>query len=137
MFADVGTMEVVTIALLGLILFGPDKLPEFIRNTMELVARFRQFSENAKQEIRSELGPEFKDFEFEDLRPERLVRTHLLDGQDLGIGEIRDALDPRSVLDPGSDEAPEGLDAGRRRDHDELDAGAGRGPAPPEPPHKS
>ncbi|MFF9351608.1 Sec-independent protein translocase subunit TatB [Streptomyces sp. NPDC014734] len=98
MFSDVGPLELITIAVLGMLLFGPDKLPELIRNAADLAARFRQFSEHAKQEIRSELGPDFQDFEFEDLHPKTLVRKHVLSGDGLGLDEIRDALDPRKEL---------------------------------------
>ncbi|MFF3148340.1 twin-arginine translocase TatA/TatE family subunit, partial [Streptomyces sp. NPDC057927] len=63
MFSDVGPLELVTLAVLAVLLFGPDKLPEVIQNVTAFIRKFREFSENAKQEIRSELGPEFKDFE--------------------------------------------------------------------------
>ncbi|MYW64308.1 preprotein translocase [Streptomyces sp. SID8379] len=98
MFSDVGLMELITIAALGLLLFGPDKLPEFLQNAARTVRRIREFSEDAQQEIRSELGPEFQDFDVRDLHPKTFVRKHVLDGDDsLGreLGEIRDALDPR------------------------------------------
>ncbi|MFB7914703.1 Sec-independent protein translocase subunit TatB [Streptomyces sp. NPDC056061] len=125
MFSDVGPLELLTIAILGMLLFGPDKLPEFIRNTADLIARFRQFSEQAKQEIRSELGPDFQDFEFEDLHPKTLVRKHVLNGDGLGLDEIRDALDPRKEL-------AEAVDAVRGTTGDEGGAAGGLpgGPAP-------
>ncbi|MFE6665760.1 sec-independent translocase [Streptomyces sp. NPDC057697] len=116
MFSDVGPLELVTLAVLAILLFGPDKLPEFIQNAASLLRKFREFSDSAKQEIRSELGPEFADFEFEDLDPKTFVRKHVLDsgngsggdsespgpGSGLGLGveleEIRNALDPREEL---------------------------------------
>lgn len=108
MFSDVGPLELVTLAVLAILLFGPDRLPEFIQNTAALIRKFREFSDNAKQEIRSELGPEFADFEFEDLHPKTFVRKHVLDGEDgsgglvpglgLGLDEIRNSLDPTEEL---------------------------------------
>ncbi|MBD0742434.1 sec-independent translocase [Streptomyces sp. CBMA152] len=100
MFTDVGPMELVTIAILAVLLFGPDKLPEVIRNVTGFLRKIREFSDNAKQEIRSELGPEFKDFDFEDLHPKTFVRKHVLNGEGdgLGLDEIRSALDPRPEL---------------------------------------
>ncbi|MFE3408824.1 sec-independent translocase [Streptomyces mirabilis] len=110
MFSDVGPLELVTLAVLAVLLFGPDKLPEVIQNVTAFIRKFREFSENAKQEIRSELGPEFKDFEFEDLHPKTFVRKHVLDGDDLGLDEIRSALDPRKELAEVSDAVREAAD---------------------------
>ncbi|MFG2561432.1 sec-independent translocase [Streptomyces sp. NPDC048496] len=98
MFSDVGLLELVTLVVLAVLLFGPDKLPEVIQNVSGFIRKFREFSENAKQEIRSELGPEFGDFDFEDLNPKAFVRKHVLDGNGLGLDEIRSALDPRQEL---------------------------------------
>ncbi|MFJ2923142.1 sec-independent translocase [Streptomyces sp. NPDC087307] len=110
MFSDVGPLELATLAVLAILLFGPDRLPEFIQNTAALIRKFREFSDNAKHEIRSELGPEFADFEFEDLHPKTFVRKHVLDGDGedgssglapglgLGLDEIRNSLDPTEEL---------------------------------------
>lgn len=98
MFPDVGPLEVVTLVILAVLLFGPDKLPGLIQNVSAFIRKYREFSENAQQEIRSELGPEFQDFDFEDLNPRTFVRKHVLDGDGLGLDGIRDALDPRQEL---------------------------------------
>ncbi|WP_427925286.1 sec-independent translocase [Streptomyces sp. cg40] len=102
MFPDVGLPELVTLTILAVLLFGPDKLPEIIQTVAEFIRKVRAFSDSAKEEIRSELGPEFKDFEFEDLHPRTFARKHVLDGDgigpDLGLDDIRSALDPRKEL---------------------------------------
>ena len=41
------------------------------------IRKIREFSDSAKEDIRSELGPEFKDFEFEDLNPKTFIRKQL------------------------------------------------------------
>lgn len=99
MFSDVGPLELVTLVVLAVLLFGPDRLSEVVQNAAGFLRKVREFSESAKQEIRSEMGPQFQDFEFEDLHPKTFVRKHLLDGDgDLGLDEIRSALDPRAEL---------------------------------------
>lgn len=94
-----GPLELVTLVVLAVLLFGPDKLPEVIHNAAGFLRRLREFSESAKEEVRSELGSEFKDFEFEDLHPKTFVRKHVLDGDSFGFDEFRSALDPRKELD--------------------------------------
>ena len=103
MFFDIGPLELLTLIILGVLLFGPDKLPEIIQNVTGFLRKVREFSDNAKAEIRSELGPEYKDFEFEDLNPKTFVRKQLIGDDDLGLAEIRDAFDMRRDV---TDEAP-------------------------------
>ncbi|MER6353597.1 sec-independent translocase [Streptomyces sp. NPDC001634] len=116
MFPDVGPLELVTLVILAVLLFGPDKLPQLIQNVAGFLRKVRELSESAKDEVRSELGPEFKDFEFEDLHPKTFVRKHLLDGdglelrRDLGIDEIRGALDPTKELTETAEAVREGAD---------------------------
>jgi sec-independent protein translocase protein TatB len=115
MFSDVGPLELVTLAVLAVLLFGPDRLPEIIQNVAGFLRKVREFSESAKQEIRSELGPELEDFEFEDLNPRTFVRKHVLDsdGDGLGLDEIRSALDPRAELSQVADTVREAANEAR------------------------
>ncbi|MEU6231769.1 sec-independent translocase [Kitasatospora sp. NPDC047058] len=101
MFSDVGGLEVLTLVIMAIVIFGPDKLPKLIQDSMGFIRKIRSFADNAKEDIRSELGPEFKDFEFEDLHPKTFVRKQLMGGQEdpLGLKDMRDGLDIRSVLD--------------------------------------
>src|ERR1700685_4061987 len=39
----------------------------------------RRIAEGAKADLREGLGPEFQDFDFEDLNPKTFVRKHLFD----------------------------------------------------------
>ncbi|WP_335940365.1 sec-independent translocase [Streptomyces sp. PTD5-9] len=104
MFNDIGVLELLTLAIMGMLIFGPDKLPKVIQDASQFLRKIRQFSENAKQDIRSELGPEFKDFEFEDLNPKTFIRKQLIEnGDELGLKEIRESFDLRKDLDEVAD----------------------------------
>ncbi|MGW1071303.1 sec-independent translocase [Streptomyces sp. NPDC002537] len=95
---DIGPLELVALVVIAVLIFGPDKLPKMIQDVSRTLRKIRQFSENAKQDIRSELGPEFKDFEFEDLNPKTFVRKHVLDKDELGLKEIRNGFDFKSEM---------------------------------------
>ncbi|MFJ9864606.1 sec-independent translocase [Streptomyces sp. NPDC101165] len=97
MFNDIGPLELVTIIVLAVLVFGPDKLPKVIQDVMRTVRKIREFSESAKQDIREELGPEFKDFEFEDLNPKTFIRKQL-DNDELGLKEIRNGFDLKKEM---------------------------------------
>ncbi|WP_233273607.1 Sec-independent protein translocase subunit TatB [Streptomyces broussonetiae] len=93
-------LDLLVLGVLIILLFGPDKLPEVVQKVTGFLQKVRAFSEAAKEDVRSELGPEFEDLELADLHPKRFVRQHLLDaevdGDAFGIEEIRSALDPRA-----------------------------------------
>lgn len=97
MFNDIGPLELVTIVVLAVLVFGPDKLPKVIQDVMRTIRKVREFSESAKQDIRKELGPEFKDFEFEDLNPKTFIRKQL-ENDDLGLKEIRNGFDLKKEM---------------------------------------
>ncbi|MFC3575783.1 sec-independent translocase [Streptomyces yaanensis] len=97
MFNDIGPLELVTLVVLAVLVFGPDKLPKMIQDVTRTIRKIREFSEGAKQDIRNELGPEFKDFEFEDLNPKTFIRKQL-DNDDLGLKEIRNGFDLKKEM---------------------------------------
>ncbi|MCX4746910.1 sec-independent translocase [Kitasatospora sp. NBC_01287] len=101
MFFDIGPLELITLVIMAIVIFGPDKLPKLIQDATGFVRKVRAFADGAKADIRSELGPEFKDFEFEDLNPKTFVRKNLMGGDDdpLGLKDLREGLDLKSVLD--------------------------------------
>ena len=117
MFNDIGPLELITLVVLAVLVFGPDKLPKVIQDVMRTVRKIREFSESAKQDIRSELGPEFKDFEFEDLNPKTFIRKQL-DNDELGLKEIRNGFDLKK-------EMAEVTDAVHSRDTDTSGGGSG------------
>jgi sec-independent protein translocase protein TatB len=102
-FSDIGALEVVALVILAVLVFGPDKLPKVIRDVMQFVRKVREFSDSAKADIRNELGPEFKDFEFEDLHPKNFVRKQLMDNDELGLKEIRNGFDFKEELSAVTD----------------------------------
>ncbi|MER5732660.1 sec-independent translocase [Streptomyces sp. NPDC002138] len=101
MFNDIGALELVTIVVLAILIFGPEKLPKVIQDVSGVIRKIRAFSDSAKQDIRSELGPEFKDFEFQDLNPKTFIRKQLTENEDLK--EIRTSFDLRKELNDVTD----------------------------------
>ncbi|MFD4530129.1 sec-independent translocase [Streptomyces sp. NPDC058470] len=97
MFNDIGPLEVVALVVLAVLVFGPDKLPKMIQDVTRTIRKIREFSESAKADIREELGPGFKDFEFEDLNPKTFIRKQL-DNDELGLKEIRNGFDLKKEM---------------------------------------
>ncbi|MEU0400942.1 sec-independent translocase [Streptomyces sp. NPDC006197] len=104
MFSDIGALELVTLVVLAVLVFGPDKLPKVIQDVSRFIRKVREFSDSAKQDIRSELGPEFKDFEFEDLNPKTFLRKQLESNEDLKeLKELRGTFDLKKEMNEVAD----------------------------------
>lgn len=73
----IGFGELVVIAFLAILVFGPDRLPELAKQAGQLARKVRDLANNARDELRSELGPEFADLELRDLDPRVIVRKHI------------------------------------------------------------
>jgi len=55
---DIGFLELAVIAVVGLIVIGPERLPEVARTVGTWVGRFRRFVSNVKSDINRELRQE-------------------------------------------------------------------------------
>jgi sec-independent protein translocase protein TatB len=74
---DVGLLELAVIALVAIVVLGPDKLPDLARQAAQLLHRARALAHNARDELRTELGPEYADLQLRDLDPRTIVRKHI------------------------------------------------------------
>jgi sec-independent protein translocase protein TatB len=129
-FFDIGPLELVAIVVLAVLVFGPDKLPKVIQDAMAFIRKVREFSDSAKEDIRRELGPEFKDFEFEDLNPKTFIRKNLMsDDDEYGLKELQEIgrnLDLRKEMAEVTD-AVNGTDTGAPAARASGSSGAGGG----------
>lgn len=73
----VGLLELSVIAVVAIIVFGPERLPEFARQAGQIARQVRRMALNARDELRDELGPEYADLELSDLDPRTIVRRHI------------------------------------------------------------
>jgi sec-independent protein translocase protein TatB len=82
-FFDIGPLELIALAVIAMLVLGPDKLPRYAADAARLLRQVRRMANDAKSEMSRELGPELQDISMADLNPRSLVRKHLLDPLDL------------------------------------------------------
>jgi sec-independent protein translocase protein TatB len=75
---DLSLPKLLVLAVLALVVFGPHELPKFAAQAGRAVRDLRRIAEGAKTDLREGLGPEFSDFDLDDLNPRRFVQKHLL-----------------------------------------------------------
>src|SRR5437879_13814462 len=79
--------EFAVLIVAGLFILGPERLPGAAAWLGKTVRQVREYASGAREQLRSELGPEFDDLRnaLEDLRalrsfdPKRAITQHLLD----------------------------------------------------------
>jgi sec-independent protein translocase protein TatB len=97
----IGLPELMVIFVVAVVVFGPDRLPEFARQAGRFVRQVRQFTQTARDDIRGELGPEFADFELTDLDPRRAVRKYMQEAWDDTDDDDPPALPGQHALEEG------------------------------------
>src|SRR3954466_13559825 len=83
----VGLPELAVIAFVAVLVFGPDKLPDFARQAGRLAKQMRSFAHQARDELREELGPEYADLNLRDLDPRAIVKRHIMEAMNEGMAE--------------------------------------------------
>ena len=76
---DLSIPKLLVLAVIALVIFGPHELPKIASQAGRALRDLRKIAEGAKNDLREGLGPEFADFEIEDLNPKRFVQKHLFD----------------------------------------------------------
>ena len=82
---DLSFFKLLVLAVLALVIFGPNELPKVIATAGRYLRELRRIADGAKNDLRAGLGPEFQDFDFDDLNPKRFVQKHLLDDLEAGF----------------------------------------------------
>ncbi len=73
----IDAVELVLILVLAVLLFGPEKLPQFSRKVARIYVYLRGIANNTQNTLRDQLGPEYADLELADLNPKAFVKKHL------------------------------------------------------------
>jgi sec-independent protein translocase protein TatB len=95
-FFDIGGGEIIGLAILGLILVGPERLPKLASDAAVLVRRLQRISQAATKELRENLGPGFENLQPSDLHPKTFLKKQLAEAleQDDVIAKPAAKLDP-------------------------------------------
>ena len=73
----IDAVDLVIILVLAVVMFGPEKLPQYSRKAARIFVYLRDIANNAKSSIGKELGPEYADLELRDLNPKTFIAKQL------------------------------------------------------------
>ena len=86
MFDSLGWGEISILVVLGLFVFGPERLPGMAAEAGRALRRVRVYAKGLTADLKAELGPEVGDLDLASLNPKTFVRKHLLEDDDERVG---------------------------------------------------
>jgi sec-independent protein translocase protein TatB len=99
MFFDLGAGELLGLAILAMLLVGPERLPKIAVDAAQWVKKARGLATKATTELRENLGPGFEDLQPKDLNPKTFVKKQLSDLLDEETPKPK-VKKPAAMIDP-------------------------------------
>jgi sec-independent protein translocase protein TatB len=99
MFFDIGAGEILGLAILGMMLVGPERLPKLAVEAAQWVKKIRALATTATAELRENLGPGFEDLQPKDLNPKTFMKKQVADLLDEGTPTVKSNR-PEAMIDP-------------------------------------
>ena len=84
---DINGGEMLVLAGVALVVLGPDKLPGYAAQAARMLRQVRTMADNARDQMKDHLGPEFDDIDWKTLDPRqydprKIVRDALMSDDD-------------------------------------------------------
>ena len=94
-----GWAEIGVVLVVGLIVFGPERLPDLARQAAGFIRTVRRMADDAKNDLGREMGQDLSELNLRDLDPREVVRKSLFDADDdrPRPGEVKETR----ILRPG------------------------------------
>jgi sec-independent protein translocase protein TatB len=89
----INAWEMIAIAILALLIFGPDKLPGLAQDAARLLREVRKMATGAKADLKDSLGPELGDMNLSDLDPRSFVKRNLFDPIEDEVDDVKRSID--------------------------------------------
>ena len=98
---NIGAGEWALLAVLGIILIGPDRLPHVASEAARYIRKFKELTSQATEELRGNLGPGFEDLNVTDLNPKRLIAKTINEATEkaIPVAELRE-ISREAKIDP-------------------------------------
>lgn len=104
---NIGPMELGVLALVGLIVLGPERLPGLARDAARMLKSLRDMATGARTQLRDELGPELANLDLDALKELRALNPRTAISRAL-LGTDEEAQTAEPVADPAPPARPPG-----------------------------
>jgi sec-independent protein translocase protein TatB len=108
---NLGWEEILVLAVIGLVVFGPERLPKAAHDLARLLRQLRTMARGAANDLRAELGPEMADIDLRSLNPRRFVEDALFGDDEPSTPSEPSSVAPAAVALGQNERPPFDLDA--------------------------
>lgn len=91
---NIGGGELIGLAVLGLILVGPDRMPSLATDAARFLNKLKKLAQNATNELKENLGPGYEDLQVEDLNPKKFIKKTISEAMEQVEEKPAPKLDP-------------------------------------------
>lgn len=78
----IGVPELMVIGVVAMLVFGPEKLPQFARQAGRFLRTVRRMADDAKNDLGREFGQDLSDVDLREIDPREYVRKNFIDDLD-------------------------------------------------------
>ncbi|RAX46255.1 Sec-independent protein translocase TatB [Arthrobacter sp. AQ5-05] len=104
MFLGINGSELLVLAVLAVVILGPEKLPEYAAQLARLVKELRRMATGAKEQLREEVGDDIADMDWRKLDPRqydprKIIKDALLEDFEDAVSAVKQspAIEQRPV----------------------------------------
>ena len=91
---NIGGGELIGLAILGLILVGPDRMPSMAADAARFLNKLKKFAQSATNELKENLGPGYEDLQVGDLNPKKFIKKTIGDAMEQAEEKPAPKIDP-------------------------------------------
>ena len=96
MFLGINGSELLVLAVLAVVILGPEKLPEYAAQLARLVKELRRMATGAKEQLREEVGDDIADMDWRKLDPRqydprKIIKDALLEDFEDAVAAVKEA----------------------------------------------
>lgn len=91
---NIGGGEIIGLAILGLILVGPDRMPSLAADAARYLNKLKKFAQSATNELKENLGPGYEDLQVSDLNPKKFIKKTIGDAMEQAEEKPNPKIDP-------------------------------------------
>ncbi len=95
MFLGINGSELLVLAVLAVVILGPEKLPEYAAQLARLVKELRRMATGAKEQLREEVGDDIADMDWRRLDPRqydprKIIKDALLEDFEDAVAAVKE-----------------------------------------------
>ncbi|MGB9035777.1 Sec-independent protein translocase TatB [Arthrobacter sp. UCD-GKA] len=95
MFLGINGSELLVLAVLAVVILGPEKLPEYAAQLARLVKELRRMATGAKEQLREEVGDDIADMDWRKLDPRqydprKIIKDALLEDFEDAVSAVKE-----------------------------------------------